>query len=153
MGSYADKLRPKASEAMDSSEQLLGAIRVMPRGATMSAGIGGAVGAVVADRQAKKGSADQTDGALASSWPKGRSAVGLTSQRLLIYDYTFAGKPKDLVAQFGLDQVSSLEVNKGLVNKVRFGFTDGSAVEVECAKLEKVGDFASAFENVKGPSS
>jgi hypothetical protein len=149
VGGYADKLQPKASEVMGSGERLLAAIRTMPRGTTIGMGLGGAVGAVVAQRQAKKGSSQQTEGSTAATWPAVRSAVGLTDQRLLIFDYTFTGKPKNLVGQFPLDQIASLGVDKGLTNKVSFGFNDGSAVRVECAKLEKIGDFVSAFESVK----
>jgi len=32
---------------------------------------------------------------------------------------------------------------------VRHRFTDGSAAEVECAKIEKTGDFVEAFQRVK----
>ena len=115
----------------------------------MGTAIGGAVGAVVADRQAKKAHTEQTEGSIAEQWPMVRAAVALTNQRLLIYDYTFMGKPKDLVGEFSLDQVASLAVDKGVVNKVSFGFTDGSTVQLECAKLEKVGDFASSYEAAK----
>jgi hypothetical protein len=115
----------------------------------MATGIGGAVGSVVADRQAKKGHAEKAEGSMAEGWPMVRSAVALTNQRLLIFNYTFMGKPNELVGEFPLDQVASLTVDKGVVNKVRFGFTDGSAVQIECAKLEKVGDFASAFEGAE----
>ena len=149
MGAYVDKLQGKAAEIMEPGERLLAAIRTMPRGTTMGIGIGGAVGAVVADRQAKKAKAKQTEGSAAASWPAVRSAVGLTDRRLLIFDYTFTGKPKELVGQFSLDQVASLEVEKGLTNKVSFNFEDGSAAKVECAKLEKVGDFESAFKSAK----
>ena len=149
MGSYADKVQDKAAGILEPGERVLAAIRTMPRGTTMGIGIGGAVGAVVADRQAKKAQANQTEGSAAKDWPAVRSAVGLTDRRLLIYDYTFTGKPNNLVGEFPLDQIASLEVDKGLTNKVRFTFTDGSAAQVECAKLEKVGDFESAFKNVK----
>ena len=152
MGGYADKLRPKAGEVMEPSERLLAAIRTMPRGTTMGTAIGGVVGATVAGRQAKKATAQQSEGSIAGSWPAVKSAVGLTDRRLLIYDYTFMGKPKDLVGQFPLEQVASVGVDKGVTNKVRFSFTDGSAVDVECAKLEKVGDFASAFDQAKTAS-
>jgi hypothetical protein len=149
MGGYADKIQAKAGETLQPGERVLAAIRTMPRGTTMGMGIGGAVGAVVADRQAKKGQAEQTEGSTAAGWPAVRSAVGLTDRRLLIYDYTLMGKPKDLVGEFQLDQVASVEVDKGVTNKVRFAFTDGSASQVECAKLEKVGDFVTAFEGAK----
>ena len=147
---YADKIRPKVGEVMGPSEQLMGALRTMPRGSTMGIAVGGAVGAVVASKQAKKAHAEQTEGSTAEAWPMVRSAVALTNQRLLIFDYTFTGKPKDLVGQFPLEQVASLAVDKGVTNKVRFSFNDGSSIQVECAKLEKVGDFTSAFEAAKG---
>jgi hypothetical protein len=149
VGSYTDKLRGKASEVMESDEQLLAAIRTMPRGTVMSTGIGGAVGAAVAGKQAKKAQAGQGEGTAAADWPAMRSAVGLTNRRLLIYDYTMMGKPKDLVAQFPLDQIASLDLEKGVTNRFRFNFADGSAAQVECAKLEKVGDFKSAFESAR----
>lgn len=152
VGGYVDKLQGKASETLESGERLIAAIRTMPRGTTMGIGIGGAVGAVVADRQAKKGQAQQTEGSAAKEWPAVRSAVGLTDRRLLIYDYTMMGKPKDLVGQFPLSQIASVDLDKGVTNKLSFNFTDGSAAQVECAKLEKVGDFKTAFESAKATS-
>ena len=153
MGGYVNKLQGKAGEVMEPGERLLAAIRTMPRGTTMGIGIGGAVGAVVADRQAKKAQSQQGEGSAAASWPSVRSAVGLTDRRLLIFDYTFAGKPKDLIGEFPLDQIASVDIDKGVTNKVRFSFTDGSASQVECAKLEKVGDFASAFESARSSTA
>ncbi|MDQ3955627.1 MAG: hypothetical protein M3285_08770 [Actinomycetota bacterium] len=149
MGGYVDKLQPKAGEVMEPSERLLAAIRTMPRGSTVGTAIGGAVGAVVTDKQAKKAQAQQTERSVAATWPAMRAALGLTDQRLLMFDYTLMGKPKSLVGQIPLDQVQSLNIEKGVVNKLHFGFTDGSAVQIECAKLEKVGDFASALDSAK----
>jgi hypothetical protein len=149
VGSYADKLQDKASAILEPGERVIAAIRTMPRGTTMGIGIGGAVGAVVADRQAKKAQANQAEGSAAADWPAVRSAVGLTDRRLIIFDYTFTGKPNNLIGQFPLDRIASLDVDKGLTNKVSFNFDDGSAARVECAKLEKVGDFESAFTSAK----
>lgn len=102
MGGYADKLQGKASEVMESGERLLAAIRTQPRGTTMGAALGGVVGAVVAERQAKKAQGQTGEGSVAAGWPSERSAVGLTDQRLLIFNYTFMGKPKDLIGQVAL---------------------------------------------------
>lgn len=149
MGGYVDKLRPKAGEVMEPSEQLLAAIRTAPRGSTMGAAVGGVIGAVVADRQAKKSHAQQTQGSMAQSWPMVRSAVAVTDRRVLIFDYTFVGKPKDLVGQFPLSDITSLDLEKGVMNRFRFTFNDGSSAQVECGKLEKVAEFQSAFESAK----
>lgn len=149
MGGYVDKLRPKAGEVIEPGENLLAAIRTAPRGAALAMGIGGVVGMVVADRKAKKAKERQTQGSVAADWPPVRSAVGLTDRRLLVFDYTAMGKPKSLVGQVGLDQVASLVVEKGLSNKLTFEFSDGSAVNLECGKIEKLDDFLTALDSVK----
>ena len=153
MGGYADKLQKAVGGTLQPGEQVVAAIRTQPRGATTGMAVGGLIGAAVAGKQAKKAHEAVGDGTLASTWPPGRFAVGLTTQRLLAYNYTAMGKPKDLVGQFPIQQLSSVELDKkAIANAVRFVFTDGSAVELECAKLEKVGDFVSAFQSVKGGS-
>lgn len=150
MGGYADKLQKSAGQVLRPGEKVIAAIRAQPRGSTTGMAVGGLVGAAVAGRQAQKAHAKVGEGTLASGWPQGRLAVGLTDQRLLTFNYTALGKPKDMTGEFPLNEVSSVELEKKKVaNAVRFAFVDGSAVEVECAKLEKVGDFVSAFQGVK----
>jgi hypothetical protein len=151
MGGYADKLGKRAGELLGPGETLLSAVRSQPRGTNLGVGIGGAVGAVVADRQASKAKAAAGEGSTAAAWPSGNTAVGLTNRRLMLFNYTALGKPKDLVAEFPLDQVTTVELEKKKVtaNALRFGFTDGSGVEVECAKLEKTADFVQAFQQAK----
>jgi hypothetical protein len=47
--------------------------------------------------------------------------------------------------------VASIELEKKKVtaNSLHVGFADGSAVQVECAKMEKAGDFVDAFQRVR----
>ncbi|MFN2390221.1 MAG: PH domain-containing protein [Actinomycetota bacterium] len=150
MGGYADKLQNKAGEVLRPGEQLLSAIRAQPRGSTTGMAVGGLVGGAIAGRQASKAQAGAAEGSVAKSWPQGKFALGLTDQRLLAFNYTALGKPKDLTGEFPLDQVASVDVDKKMVaNSVRFSFTDGSSIEVECPKLEKVGDFVAAFQKIK----
>jgi hypothetical protein len=152
LGGYADKLQKRAGGVLRPGERLISAVRTMPRGATMGTAVGGVIGTAVAHRQASKAQMEAATGSLATGWPKGNSAVGLTDQRLLLFNYTAMGKPKDLVAEFPIDQLASVELEKKKVtaNALRFGFADGSSIEVECAKLEKTGDFVEAFQRVKG---
>jgi hypothetical protein len=152
VGGYADKLQKRAGEVLRSDEQLIAAVRTMPRGATMGTAVGGVIGTAVAHHQASKAQTEAGPGSLASSWPKGNSAVGLTDQRLLLFNYTAVGKPKDLVAEFPIDQLASVELERKKItaNALRFDFADGSSIEVECAKLEKTGDFVEAFQRVRG---
>jgi hypothetical protein len=149
VGDYAEKIQAKAQGVLEGDERVLAAIRTSPRGATVAAGVGGLVGGLVAARQAKKGAAEQAEGSAAGMWPPVRCAVALTDRRLLIYGFTALGQPKDVIAEFSLDQLASVEIDKGFMNKVRFAFTDGSAAKVECGKVEKVDNFATAFQEVK----
>jgi hypothetical protein len=151
MGGYADKLQQRAEAVLQPGERVIAAVRTMPRGTTMGTAVGGLVGSALAQRQASKAQAAAGDGSLAAAWPKGNSAVGLTQQRLVLFNYTAFGKPKDLVAEFPLDQVAAVELEKKKVtaNALTFGFADGSAVQVECAKLEKTADFVEAFPRAK----
>ncbi|HYH28499.1 MAG TPA: hypothetical protein VEA19_06975 [Actinomycetota bacterium] len=151
MGGYADKLQARAGEMLEPGEQIVSAVRTMARGTTMGRALGGLAGEAIAHRQASKGHAQQAEGSMAEGWPSGNNAVGLTAQRLVIFNYTAMGKPKDLVGEFPLEQVASVEVEKKKLgaNALRFSFGDGSSVEVECAKLEKTGDFVEAFNRTK----
>lgn len=153
MGGYADKLQKRAAQVLRPGEGVVAAVRTMPRGTNIGA-IGGVVGETISHRQATKAQAAAGEGSLAAGWPNGNSAVGLTEQRLLIFNYTAMGKPKDVVAEFPLDQLEAVEVEKKKVtaNALHFRFVDGSAVQVECAKLEKTADFVEAFERTKGGS-
>jgi len=45
-----------------------------------------------------------------------------------------------------------VERKKVTANALHFRFVGGSAVQVECAKLEKTADFVEAFERIKGGS-
>jgi hypothetical protein len=151
---YVDKLAKKAAEILRPGEQLVGAIRTQPSGATVGTAVGGVIGAGIANRQANKSRSEAGEGSTAANWATGRFAVGLTDQRLLTYNYTTLGKPKDLTSELPLDQVTSIELEKKKIMKgVRFGFSDGSSVELECARLENVEDFVSAFQKVKGASA
>jgi hypothetical protein len=154
MGGYADKLQTRAGDILRSDERLLSAVRTQPRGTNLGTGIGGAIGAAVAHRQASKATAEAGEGSAAGNWPSGNTAVGLTNQRLVLFNYTALGKPKDLVAEFPLDQVAAVELEKKKItaNALRFSFQDGSSVEVECAKLEKTADFVEAFGSAKAAS-
>jgi hypothetical protein len=154
VGGYADKLQKKASEVMRPGERLLSAIRTQPSGSTVGMAVGGVIGAGIAGKQASKARAEAGAESMAATWATGRFAVGLTDQRLLTFSYTTLGKPKDLTSEVPLDQVASVELKKKAIMKgVRFGFSDGSAAELECARLEKVEDFVSAFQAAKGATA
>lgn len=146
MSGYADKLQERAGELLAADEQLIAAVRTQPRGTNVG-NIGGVIGEVASSRQSNKALADAGTGSMAGDWPTGNCAVGLTNQRLLLFSYTALGKPKDLVAEFPVKEVASVELEKKKItaNALRFAFTDGSSVEVECAKMEKTQDFVDAF--------
>ena len=151
MAGYADKLESAASGVLRPGEKVLGAIRTQPRGTVTGLAVGGLIGAAVADRQAKKAKAGMGEGSIAASWPSGKHAFGLTDQRVLAFNFTAMGKPKDLQTEIPLDQVADVKLGKAKITKaVQVEFTDGSAIELECGKLEKVDDFIAAFKQAKG---
>ena len=151
MGDYAQKLQKAAEGKLQPGETVLAAIRTQPRGQTTGMAVGGLVGAAIASRGANKAREGLAEGSMATTWPTGRFAVGLTPNRIVTFNYTALGKPKDMTAEFPLSQIASVELDKRKIsNGVLFGFTDGSTAEVECAKLEKVDDFVAAFQRTKG---
>lgn len=153
MGGYADKMQKRASELLGPNERLIAAVRTQPRGTNLGA-IGGLIGEAASGRQSKKALANAGEGSTAGGWPASNCAVGLTDQRLLLFNYTAMGKPKDLIAEFPIKEVESVDLEKKKItaNALRFAFADGSGVEVECAKLEKTADFVEAFRGVKAGS-
>jgi hypothetical protein len=151
MAGYADKLEKAAGGVLRPGERVLGAIRTQPRGTVTGTAVGGLIGAAVADRQAKKARAGMSEGSIAASWPSGKLAFGVTDQRVLAFNFSAMGKPKDLKAEIPLDQVSDIRQGKAKITKaVQVEFADGSAIELECGKLEKVDDFIAAFKSAKG---
>ena len=154
MGGYGDKIQKAAGAALRPGEQVVSAIRTQPSGTVVATGVGGLVGAAIAGKQASKAQAGAGEGTMAQGWATGRFAVALTDQRLLTFNYTAMGKPKDLTSEHPLSDIASVEKTpKKLTQGVRFGFADGSSVEVECAKLEKVGDFVTAFLSLKSAAN
>lgn len=150
MGGYSDKLQKAAEGVLRPGETVLGAIRTQPRGTVMGAAVGGLIGAAAAGRQASKAREATGEGSEASSWPSSRFALGLTSERLLAFNYTAMGKPKDLQHEVALTQVAGIERGSAkITNSVIVSFGDGSAIELETAKMEKVGDFVDAFNRAK----
>jgi len=150
MGGYADKIQKSAGGVLRPGEQVISAIRTQPSGTAIATGVGGLVGAAVAGKKASKAQAEAGEGSMAQNWGTGRFAVAMTGQRMLTFNYTALGKPKDLTSEHPIADIASVEQTpKKLTQGVRFGFADGSSVEVECAKLEKVGDFVTAFQSLK----
>ena len=150
MGGYADKVQKSAADKLRPGEQVLSAIRTQPSGSAVATGVGGLVGQAIASKKGSNAQAKAGEGTIAKNWASGRFAVALTDQRLLTFNYTAMGKPKDLTTELSLDRVASVEkTQKKITHGVLFSFVDGSAIEVECAKLEKVGDFVDAFQKVK----
>ncbi|HYO60479.1 MAG TPA: hypothetical protein VEU29_01110 [Actinomycetota bacterium] len=150
MGGYADKVQKAVEDQLRPGEKVLGAIRTQPRGTVMGTGIGGLVGAAVAQKQAGKARAAAGEGSTAASWPAAKFALSVTDQRLAAFSFSAMGKPKDLKAETPLDQVVSIEQGNAKITKsVVVSFADGSGIELECGKLEKVDDFISAFNSAK----
>ncbi len=147
---YTEKFADQVKGSLRPGERVLAALRAQPPGSTLAMGIGGLAGAAVASKMAKNAKEAGAAGAMASAWPNGQCGVGLTDQRLILFNFSMMGKAKDLVAEYPIEQVTSIEQEKKkITDAVRFSFADGSAIQVEVKKLEKTEEFTGAFGTTK----
>lgn len=150
MGGYGDKVQKAVGDVLGADEAVLAAIRTQPRGTVTGTAVGGLIGAAVASKQASKARAAVGEGTDASAWPVTKLAVAVTRRRLLGFNFSAMGKPKELQAEIPLERVADVTLTgQKLTKNVQVAFADGSAIELECGKLEKVDDFISAFRGAK----
>jgi hypothetical protein len=125
-------------------------------GRTVAFGVGGIVGDVVAERviEKRKERAGRSDeGGIALTFPRGRNVVlAVTPARLLVFGHSaMSGNPKELIAEYPLDRVHEVAVEKKKMHQsMVVRFVDYSAVELDVVKAAKPAGFVEAFDRVKG---
>lgn len=123
--------------AFSPDERVVAACSTNPKGTVsrMTAmQLGGVLGAVAADKLTDKG---RTDGSgFAERFVPGQNFLVLTSRRMLLVKMSaLTGKPKELLAQWGRNEVADIVVEEGrLAYPMTIVFVDGTAVQVEGAK-------------------
>ena len=106
--------------------------------------LGGVIGGALADRP---GAATSVEGGSADRYPSGQHFLVLTNERLFAASLSsLTGKPKEVVAQWQRDEVSTIIVEDGKMSMpLTVAFCDGTAVQVEGAKGTDPGSLAEAI--------
>ena len=101
--------------------------------------VGGLVGAAVG--QALGGKTGEVEaGSMADSFPQLRQAIlAVSNQRWLLFEQSaISGNAKSIAAQWPLDAIRSVELEKGkMTHQLCIHFADGSAAQVEAVKAAK----------------
>jgi hypothetical protein len=118
-------------------EIVLAACATNPAGSVkgmMAKSLGGAVGSAIANR--KSGDEGASTPGLADKYPVGQHYLVLTNTRLLTASVSaMSGKPKELAAEWRIDEVSLIETEAGkMPTPMTITFIDGSVAQIEGAK-------------------
>lgn len=144
-----EKARDKLG--LQPGEEVLGGCTTNPKGnmkRLMAWQLGGAIGAAIAAR----GNGDApADGGIAARFPSAQSFVCLTDQRLVVTSVALmSGSPKELTAEFSKAEVAAIEVDGGVAAMpITIAFSDGTAVQVEGARMSNPAGLAELYETWK----
>lgn len=147
MVDMAKKIHKKSPNLLNPGEEVLAATVVSPVGQfkkTVAFGaVGGLVGAAVGQIIGGKHEAP-VEGGMADGFPAAKQAIfALTDQRWVVFGQSLVtGVAKDVLAQWPLDQIQGVELEKGkgrgnLVNRIDIRFGDGSVAQVEAVKAAR----------------
>lgn len=158
MPDYTKKVTKEKTEVLHPGESFLGATYALPGGRfgrMVGMGVGGVAGAVVAEKKARDRAGEHGDAlgaGLAARLPAGKDVVlAITDRRLLVFEFKkMKGTPGDLVAEYAIDEVASIEADrKKLMVDLLLTFSDGSVADYEVQKMAKPDSLVNAFESVK----
>jgi|GEM_PF-3325201 len=94
---------------------------------------------------------EKIDNPLADRVPKQNVYLTITTQRLLVHTASGLGKPKDLAAEFELDDVANVRLDPTSRGKEAFvHYSDESITNIAMVSPQKPDEFVAAFEQVKG---
>lgn len=87
---------------------------------------------------------------LADRVPKQNVYVTLTNQRLIVHSASTLGKPKDLVAEFGHDEIASMHVIKKKLDPGEFVviYADDSITNLDMQTRQGPEEMVAAWESV-----
>jgi hypothetical protein len=154
MPDFVKLIHKHRSQDLHPGEQVAAAVFVQPMGsmgASVAFGVAGAVGKAAADARRKKGEAEAAPDTIAARMPGGRLVLGISPQRLLVFEHgTMSGRPKELVAEFGWDQIAGIDLGEGkLSQQLTIRFADESEAVVQAMKLAKPQPFVDAYRQLR----
>ena len=155
MVDWAKKIHKHSGSELYAGEQVEAGTFVQPTGTLgrqVGFGVGGVVGAVAAEKLAKKGDDVGAGGGIADSFPASRSVLGVSTQRLMVFAHgSVSGRSKEMVAHVPLRDVAGIAIEKKKMSfGLTIGFSDGSAIEYEAVKMAKPVEFVETFNRLRG---
>lgn len=159
MPDFTKKVIKQRSEVLAPGETCLGATYAMPGGRfgrMLGFGVAGAVGTIVADQASRRRAEEHGEAlgaGLAGRLTEGSDAViAVTDRRLLFFAFKkMKGDPGDLVAEYTLDEVASIETErKKLSVALLITFADGSVADFDAQKMAKPDALVSGFSTATG---
>lgn len=147
------KIHKKSANLLNPDEEVLGATVISPVGQfkkTVAFGaVGGLVGAAVGQAIGGKAEAP-AGGTMAEAFPAAKQAIfARSNQRWVLFEQSLmSGAAKDVLAQWPLDQIQGLQLEKGkLTSRIDIQFSDGSVAQVEAVKGARPDRFVEAAAN------
>lgn len=147
MANWEKKIKSGGGKDLHPGENLLGGVMLNPSGTTtkmVATGVGGIVGAAIADKMRDGSGRDGGDGeelvsdaGLAAQLPDERIWLGLTPTRLLVWGHsTLSGKPKGLKTTLQRSDLVRVELEKMKATySATLRFADGTAKVYEAPKM------------------
>lgn len=149
MANYVKKVEKARAQLLQPGEQVLGAAMIQPKGAfkkqAVGGGIGGVLGAVVAEKMVARTAPAE---GMAAGIPSKRVIAALTDQRLVVIGLgALANSVKQVEASWPREAVVAIgAVQRGkLVDVLGVSFVDGSVAEVECVRAGNASSLLDAF--------
>jgi len=155
MPDFVKLIHKHRSEDLHPGEEVAAAVFVQPTGAfgaSVAFGMAGALGKAAADARRKKGEAEADPDSMAARVPGGRLVLAISPQRFMVFEHgAMSGRPKELAAEFGWDQVAGIELGEGkLKQQMTVRFADGSEAVFEAMKMAKPQPFVEAYRRLRG---
>jgi hypothetical protein len=146
------KTLEKLADGLVDGETVISGLRVNLKGTALGVGfaaMGGVLPALAGGKAMKPGQ----DQAEASGIPFSQQmALGLTTRRIIIWSRSaLSGKPKEIIGEIGLTEVSDATFAKGkLGDLISLIFAGGKKLELESVKVDKGEEFVAALKKSLG---
>jgi hypothetical protein len=154
---FVKKVTKHRSADLHPGETVEGAVFAQPPGSVgrqVAFGVGGVAGGAIASKMAGKraeGHEGADESGMAESFPAGNVVLAVTPNRFLVFGHSkMSGKPTELEAEYSLDQIHEIALDK---RKMHFSmvlrFVDDSVVDLDVVKTAKPSDFVDVFTRMK----
>lgn len=142
----------KTLEKLAEGETIISGLRVNLKGTALGVGfaaMGGVLPALAGGKVMKKGQDQAEESGIPFSQ---QMALGLTAHRIILWSRsTLSGKPKEIIGEIGLEEVSDASIEKGkLGDLITLTFAGEKKLELESVKVDKGEEFVAALKKSIG---